>query len=343
MAYRLRDLANRFQCRLIGDTETEIHSVCTLQQGKSGGISFLANRKYAKHLASTQASAVILRASDASNSPVPVLIHENPYACYARVAQYISAVESAASSVHASAVIASASRIAGNVTIGPNVVIGNDVTIAEGCYIGPGCTLSDGVSIGRDSHLHSNITVYKDCIIGERALIHAAVVIGADGFGIAQDQGEWVKVPQLGRVVIGDDVEIGASTTVDRGAIDDTVIGNGVKLDNQIQIGHNVRLGDHTAIAGCVGVAGSAVIGQRCTIGAMTLVLGHLELVDDVHITAQSLVTKSINTPGVYSSGTPLQHNAAWKRNFTRFGQLDDMARRLKKIERQVNPDDASD
>lgn len=342
MAFRLSDLADRFNCDIVGDPATEITSVCTLQDGNNGGISFLANRKYRKHLPDTNASAVILRRSDVDQCPVPALVHDNPYACYARIAAYIASPSSVVASVHPSAIIHERAQIGDDVFIGPHVVIDENTRIGDGAYIGPGCVLSANVRLGDNAYLHSNITVYEGCEIGHRARIHAGVVIGADGFGIAQDEGIWIKVPQLGRVIIGDDVEIGASTTIDRGAIEDTVIGNGVKLDNQIQIGHNVHLGDHTAIAGCVGVAGSAVIGRRCTIGAMTLVLGHLELADDVHITAQSLVTKSLPKPGVYSSGTPLQDNAVWKRNFTRFGQLDDMAKRLKNLERQVVMDDDS-
>ena len=209
-------------------------------------------------------------------------------------------------------------------------MIGND------CVIGAGSVISPGVSIGEGSVLHANVTVYKECILGCNVILHSGVVIGADGFGIAEENGKWVKVPQLGRVIIGDNVEIGANTTIDRGAIEDTVLEEGVKLDNQIQIGHNVHIGAHTAMAGCSGIAGSTRIGRRCTIGAAAVVLGHLELADDVHLTACSMVTNSINKAGVYSSGTPLQPNAIWKRNFTRFGQLDEIAKRLAILEKQM-------
>jgi len=335
--YHLGDLAERFDCQLHGDADTRITTVCTLQGGRSEAISFLANSRYYPHLATTQASAVILKPEDVSKSPVPALAHSNPYACYARVATLLSQEpDPQVSDIHPSAAIHETATLGANVTIGPNCFIDENVTIGDNCYIGPNIVISMGVQIGEAGKLHSNISVYQDCVIGKRAILHAGVVIGADGFGIAQDNGEWVKVPQLGRVLIGDDVEIGASTTVDRGAIEDTVIEDGVKLDNQIQIGHNVRIGAHTAIAGCSGVAGSATIGKRCTIGGMAVVLGHLELADDVHITAQSMVTKSIKEPGVYSSSTPLQPNSRWRRNYARIGQLDEIAKRLNKLDKTI-------
>ncbi len=336
MAYLLGDLAEYADCRLKGNPSIEIDKVCTLYDGKAGGITFLANRKYARYLKTTRASAVILRSDDASSCPVATLIHDNPYVCYARVAGYISHNDTVTKEIHSSAVIHDTSTVGEGVTLGANVVIGANVSIGDNSYIGPGCIISDNVVIGESVNLHSNVTIYKQCVLGCNALIHAGVVIGSDGFGIAQDRGKWIKVPQLGRVIIGDNVEIGASTTIDRGTIEDTIIGDGVKLDNQIQIGHNVRIGEHTAIAGCTGIAGSAEIGCRCTIGGMGLILGHLKIADDVHLTAQSMVTKSIKTVGVYSSGTPLQTNARWKRNFARFTQLDGIAKRLKKLEQQL-------
>lgn len=337
MGYSLQELADRFDCDLQGDGLTIIETVCTLHQAKPKAISFLANPRYRHYLSSTDASAVIIQKQDASNCQVPALLHDNPYACYARIAQFLIGEISHAGGIHPTSIVDERVKLGKNVFIGAHSVIGQGTLIGDNTYIGSGCVISDNVEIGSDSYLHANITVYKSCIVGKRSIVHAGVVIGADGFGIAQDQGKWVKVPQTGRVIIGDDVEIGASTTIDRGAIEDTIIEDGVKLDNQIQIGHNVRIGAHTAIAGCVGIAGSAEIGERCTIAAMTLVLGHLKLANDVHITAQSMVTKSIDEPGIYSSGTPLQENALWKRNFTRFGQLDDIAKRLSNIEKQLD------
>lgn len=344
MAYSLTDLANQFGCHIAGDPDTKIFKVCTLRPGVTGGISFLANRRYGKYLAKTNASAVIVKQADVKHCPVPALIHENPYACYARIATYLTQESDAIkSSIHPSAVIHETVNIGNNVSIGSYVVIEGNVTIGDNSYIGSGCVLSKNVNIGEGAYLHSNITIYRDCYIGKRALIHAGVVIGADGFGFAWDNDQWVKVPQLGGVTIGDDVEIGANTTIDRGTIDNTIIGNGVKLDNQVQIAHNVKLGDNSAIAACVGIAGSTVIGRRCVVGGMVGISGHIELVDDVHITARSGVSNSIKSPGRYSSGVfLLEYSMRWKRNMVRFSQLDDMAKQLKNLERSLNSADQS-
>lgn len=333
MAFTLGEIAEHIGCEIKGDPDLVIERVCTLQSGIKGGITFLSNRKYSQYLQSTQASAVILAEKDVEQCPVSALIHANPYVCYARVAHYISAQEKTSEGVHPTAVVHPEASISSTASIAANVVIEANVCIEDDVVIGAQCTIGKGSMIKQGSRLNTNISVYNDTQIGKRAIIHSGVVIGADGFGIAQDDGQWVKVPQLGRVSIGDDVEIGANTTIDRGAIEDTVIGNGVKLDNQIQIGHNVVIGDHTAMAGCSGVAGSTVIGQRCTIGAAAVVLGHLELVDDVHVTACTMVSKSITEAGVYSSGTPMQANSKWKRNYTRFAQLDELAKRVRELE----------
>lgn len=338
MSYRLGELAERFDCQLNGDPDTCISTVCTLQSGKPQAISFLANSRYQRYLVKTEAAAVILKPEDADKCPVPSLAHANPYVCYARIAALLAAEDNTSDGgIHPTAVIDDSAKIGIGASVGAHAVIGKNAVLEDDCRIGPAVIIGNEVIIGQSSYLHSNISVYHGCIIGKRVILHAGVIIGADGFGIAQHNGEWVKVPQMGRVVIGDDVEIGANTTVDRGAIEDTILEQGVKLDNQIQIGHNVRIGAHTAMAGCSGVAGSTVIGKRCTIGAAAVVLGHLELVDDVHITACSMVTRSITEPGAYSSGTPLQANRQWRRNFTRFGQLDDIAKRLARLEKMIN------
>jgi UDP-3-O-[3-hydroxymyristoyl] glucosamine N-acyltransferase len=336
VGYYLQDIADRLDCDVRGDPKTEINSVCTLDQGKPGAITFLANPKYRRYLKNTQAAAVILRQEDAADCPVPALVHDNPYACYAKITQLLYPSDNSSHAVHESAVIADTASLGDNVNVGPFSCIEAGAVIGNNTYIGPGCTVSANTIMGDNCYLHSNVTLYHDCVIGNRVRCHAGVVIGADGFGIAQENGIWVKVNQVGRVVIGDDVEIGANTSIDRGAIEDTVIEEGVKLDNLIQIGHNVHIGAHTAMAGCSGVAGSTVIGRRCTIGARGSILGHLSLADDVHITACSMVTKSIEEPGVYSSGTPLQSNTQWRRNFTRFAQLDDIAKRLGKVEKKL-------
>lgn len=331
-AYRLEYLANRFGCQLYGDPDICITSVCTLQNGKPNAISHLTNPKYSCYMASTKASAVILKAAYAGKYSIPVLVHPNPHACYARVAALLSRENNQQiSEIHPSAVIHKTASLGTNVTIGAHCFVGENTTIGDNCYIGPGVTLSAGTQVGAASVLYSNVSVYRDCVIGQRAILHSGVVIGADGFGFAQDNGEWIKVPQLGSVIIGDDVEVGANTTIDRGAIGDTIIEDGVKLDNQVQIGHNVHLGQHTLISGCVGIAGSATIGKHCTIGGGAGINGHIEVADNVHITAKSVVLQSITKPGTYSSGTPLQPNSRWRRNFVLIGQLNKIIKGLKK------------
>jgi len=336
MTVSLGELAAHVGGGVIGDSEVRIAAVATLQNAQSGQIAFLANSKYRRYLASTKASAVILSDSDAAYCVCPALVVKNPYLAYARIATLLNPVAPPQSGIHTSAVISPDCELSDTVSIGPNVVIESGVCLGEGVVIGAGCYLGSEVRIACHTRLYPNVNVYHQVRIGERGLIHSGVVLGSDGFGMASDNGVWVKVPQLGRVVIGDDVEIGANTTIDRGALDDTVIENGVRLDNQIQIAHNVRIGAHTAIAGCVGVAGSTRIGQRCQIGGGVGVVGHLDIADDVYITAMSLVTGNIHKPGIYSSGTGLESNAGWQKNAVRFRQLDDMARRLRELERRI-------
>jgi UDP-3-O-[3-hydroxymyristoyl] glucosamine N-acyltransferase len=236
--------------------------------------------------------------------------------------------------IHASAVIEAGAVVHPTAEVGPGCHVAEGAVIGERVVLGSGCAIGAGSRIGDDSRLYPRVTVYHDCEIGRRAIVHSGAVIGADGFGMAPEQGRWRKIPQLGRVVIGDDVEVGANTTIDRGALDDTLIEEGVKLDNQIQIGHNVRVGAHSALAGCVGVAGSARIGRRCTIGGGAVILGHLELADDVHVSAASVVTRSLRQPGHYAGVYPLQSNDAWARNAARLRNLDDLAERLRALEK---------
>ena len=337
MAVTLGELAEQVGAELHGDALCRIDNVATLQNAGKGSISFLANPRYRKHLLNTSASAVILTAEDLEACPAAALVTSNPYACYARVARLLQPLDSWKPGIHASATVSDKAEIAASAWIGPQAVIGDGVIVGENVFIGPGCVLEHDVLVGDDSRLSANITLCHAVQIGKRALFHPGVVIGSDGFGIANDEGRWVKVPQLGSVRIGDDVEIGANTTVDRGALEDTVIEDGVKLDNQIQVAHNVVIGAHTAVAGCVGIAGSARIGRHCSIGGNAGILGHLEIVDNVHITAKSLVTHSIREPGLYSSGVPLQVNRDWRRNSVRFKQLDDLARRLRRIEKALD------
>lgn len=336
MTYTLGELAQHVNGTVQGDATCLIENVAPLESAVPGQVAFLSSSRMRKHLADTRASAVILSEEMLGDCPVAAIVVDNPHLAYARIAQLLNPVSRPAAGVHHTVVVSESSKVSSSASIGAHCVIGSHCNIGENVVIGAGCVIGDNVYIGANTQLVANITLCDGIRIGERGIVHPGVVIGADGFGLANDNGQWVKVPQLGTVIIGDDVEIGANTTIDRGALTDTVIENGVKLDNQIQVAHNVMIGADTAIAGCVGIAGSARIGKRCTIAGGTGIVGHIEIVDDVHVTAMSLVTKSLTRPGIYSSGTPLQENHDWHRNFVRFRQLDDMARRLKMLEKQI-------
>ena len=332
----LAELAQQVGGQVRGDGAVKITGIGTLQSARAGQISFLANPRYRKFLSATQASAIIVSADGAAECPGNALIVANPYVAYARIAGFFAGRRIEDAGVHATAVVSASVRLGARVTLGAHSVVGEDAVLGDDVWIGAGCVLGNNVAIGTGSRLEANITLWHDTRIGRRALIHPGVVVGADGFGLANDSGVWVKVPQLGCVRIGDDVEIGANTTIDRGALEDTVIEDGVKLDNLIQIGHNVHIGAHTAIAACTAIAGSAKIGKYCGIGGCVGIVGHLEIADHVQITGMSMVTRSIPEAGVYSSGTPLEPNAQWHKNFARFKHIDDMWRRIKHLEAQL-------
>lgn len=339
----LGELAKRLGAQVTGDADCEIHRVATLINAGEGDIAFLHDRKHRRFLNKTGASAVIVNQSNAADLPTNGLIVENPHTAYIKVAEWLNPVQPLNPGIHPSATIDQDCHIHPGAYIGPQCVVEAGAVIAEGCEIGPGCLIGKDAEIGQATKLVANVTICHGVKIGSRAILHPGVVVGADGFGLANDQGKWIKVPQVGTVLIGDDVEIGANTTIDRGAIENTVIGNGVKLDNLIQIGHNVQIGDHTAIAACTAIAGSAQIGKHCAIGGCVGIVGHLEIADNVTITGMSHVSQAITKPGVYSSGTPLEENKKWHRNFIRLKQLDEMARRLKNIEKQIDPEAAED
>jgi len=324
-----RTLADRFGLELRGDPDLTIEGVATLARAEPGQLAFLANTRYRSQLADSQASLVVLRAEDAEAAPSAVLIAKDPYTAFAKIAALFDSKPVRTPGVHPSAVVDPSARIAASAHIGPFVTVGAHSTIGDGCVVGPGCVIGDDCTLGEGSELIARVTLVTRVRLGKRVLIHPGAVIGADGFGLAMDSGHWIKVPQLGGVVVGDDCEIGANTTIDRGALDDTVLEEDVRLDNQIQIGHNVRIGAHTAMAGCSAAAGSARIGRYCLIGGAAGVLGHLEICDRVVVTAMSLVTSSITEPGEYSSGTPLTDNRTWRKNAARFKQLDALARRV--------------
>jgi UDP-3-O-[3-hydroxymyristoyl] glucosamine N-acyltransferase len=335
-SYRIGELAQRFGLELRGDGSGVIRGVAPLARAGREQLAFLANARYAVDLATSGAGAVVLRAEHADASPVPTLVTRDPYLAYARIAALFERQPAAIPGTHATAVVAVGARIDPTASIGPHCTIDADSTIEAGAVLGPHCVVGAGCRIGAQAHLVARVTLVTRVVLGKRVLIHPGAVLGADGFGIARGENGWVKVPQLGGVHIGDDCEIGANTTVDRGALEDTVLEEDVRLDNQIQIAHNVHIGAHTALAGCAAVAGSAKIGCDCLIGGSAGVLGHLEVADGVTITAMSLVTHSIRKAGVYSSGAPIEENRAWRRNTARLRHLDDMARRIAALEKQL-------
>jgi UDP-3-O-[3-hydroxymyristoyl] glucosamine N-acyltransferase len=332
MTITLGELAIRFGCTLKGEPDVEIDRVATLERAGDRSISFLANPRYRRHLAATRAAAVIVEPRFADECPVAALVTPDAYATYARVATLLHPEPAWPGGVDSSARLGQRVRIAPSASIAAAVVIEDDVSVGERTRIGPGCVVMAGCTIGDDTRLSANVTLCRGVRVGARVLFHPGVVIGADGFGLAPERGAWVKVPQIGAVRIGDDVEIGANTTVDRGAIDDTVIEDGVKLDNQIQIGHNVRIGAHTAIAGCTGVSGSTTIGRNCMIAGMVGIAGHLSICDGVVVTGRTMVSRSIRKPGVYSGGLAADEARRWRRNSARFRHLDELAKRVEAL-----------
>jgi len=327
MSLTLGELAGQIRGELQkGDPDCRIAAVATLQHAHAGEISFLANPGYRKYLQATQASAVILRQEDAADCPVAVIVSSNPYASYARAAALIVPAARPASGVHATAVLDDDCEVDALAWVGPHCIIEAGAVIHAGVQLAGGCFIGAGSVVGADCKLSANVVVCHDVTIGERVNILPGAVIGSDGFGLANENGRWLNVPQLGSVRVGNDVEIGANTTIDRGALDDTVLEEGVRLDNQIQVAHNVHIGAHTAIAGCVGISGSARIGKYCMIGGGAGIVGHLEIADHVIITGMTMVTKSITKPGAYSSGV----------TYARMRQLDKLARKVHALERSL-------
>jgi UDP-3-O-[3-hydroxymyristoyl] glucosamine N-acyltransferase len=330
---RLGELAASAGVELQGDPDREIRGVATLDCAEAGDIAFLANRRYRGELSTSRAGAVILQAADRAHWHGDALVTKNPYLAYARVADLLHPWEAPPPGTHPSAVVSQSARIDAAAVIGPLCVVEDGVEIGPGVHLGPGCIVGEGTRIGADTRLVARVTVLHQCVIGARCILHPGAIIGSDGFGNANDGGRWVKVPQLGRVVIGDDVEIGANTTVDRGSLRDTVISDGVRLDNLIQVGHNVIIGEHTAAAAFVGISGSTTIGRRCMLGGAAGLAGHLSIADDVFVTGMAMVTHSLREPGAYSSGIPATPNREWRRNVARFQHLDDLARRVRALE----------
>jgi len=337
MVFTLGELAELTDSKLQGGEACIIKGIDTLQDAKAEYISFVSNPKYIKLLNETNASAVILSPSLADSYSGNMLINNDPYLTFAKVVNLFHRDEIFKSNIHTSANIAKSAIIAEHVNIAENVVIGEGVKINEGVTIGAGCFIGDNSIVNDDVFLHPNVTLYSDTVVGENSIIHSGAVIGADGFGYApQKDKSWYKILQVGNVVIGSDVEIGANTTIDRAALGSTKIANGVKLDNQIQIGHNTKIGEHTAIAAGTLIAGSTTIGRYCQIAGAVAIAGHLKIADNVIITGKSMVIKSINKSGVFSSGIAADENKKWRRNAIRFSQLDEMAKTIKGLEKQV-------
>lgn len=341
MELSLGELAIRHGLELRGDPGQRVSRVGTLQHAGPDAVSFLANPRYRKHLGSTQAGAVVLEAEHAAECVAAVLVSRNPYAAYARIAADLNPEPDFAPGIRPGAHVDPTAEVAATAAVAPGAVIEANVRIGPGAYIGPNSVVGAGAQIGAGSRLVANVTICHGVRLGARVLVHPGVVIGADGFGLAREPEGWIKVPQLGGVDIGDDVEIGANTTIDRGAIDDTVIENGVKLDNQIQVAHNVRIGAHTVIAGCTGISGSTTIGSNCMIAGAVGVGGHIDIPDGTVVTGMTMVSRSIPRRGVYSGSLPFDEAARWRRNAARFRQLDALAKRLARLERlQGDTDD---
>lgn len=336
MACTVAELATRLGCELRGDPETRISGVGTLAVAGPEQLSFFANRRYRDALKTTAAGAVLLSEQDLPDCPANALIHDNPYAAYARAAAWLHPQPEASAGVHTSAVVASSARIDPGAEIGPCAVVGEDTEIGAGTVIAGGAVLGAHCRVGAGCRIGANVTLCDNVTLGERVIVHPGAVIGADGFGLAREPEGWLKVPQLGGVRIGNDVEIGACTSIDCGAIEDTVIADGVKLDNQIQVAHNVRIGEHTVVAACAGISGSTVIGRRCVIAGMVGFVGHIEVADDVVVTGRSMVSRSLDKAGTYSGALPVDEAGRWRRNSARFRKLDELTRSVRALEKQV-------
>jgi UDP-3-O-[3-hydroxymyristoyl] glucosamine N-acyltransferase len=336
-AVTLDELARRFGGEVVGDGSVRLTGIGSLERAGATQISFLSNSRYRGLLETTNAAAVIVGPSDREATSIPRLVINNPYLYFARVTAFFYPPARPWPGIHPSAVVEEGASVAASASLGPFAFVAAGAYVGERCIIGSHVSIGAGTVVGEDSQLYPRVVVYADCEIGKRVILHAGVVIGADGFGLAQDAGRWVKIPQVGRVIIGDDVEVGANTTIDRGALDDTVIEEGVKLDNQIQVGHNVRIGAHTAIAGCVGISGSAKIGRHCTIGGGVGIVGHLEICDNAHVSGFTLISKSITKPGQYTSQLPQMTHAEWLKTAAHWRHLDTLAEKIKELKRRVD------
>lgn len=334
--YSLAELARHVGAELRGPAELPISGLAALQEAGPQQLTFLANAQYRKHLAGTQAGAVLLTPADAEGYAGAALVLGNPYLAFAQLSHLFDRKPVAVPGIHPTAQVADDALVDPSASVGPGVVIESGARIGARVALGAHCVIGARSVIGDDGWLAPRVTLYHDVRIGQRVVIQSGAVLGGEGFGFANDKGVWVKIAQIGGVTVGDDVEIGANTTIDRGALADTVIGNGVKLDNQIMIAHNVQIGDHTAMAGCCGISGSTKIGRHCMIAGGVGMVGHIEVCDNVFVTGMTMVTRSITEPGAYSSGTAMQPAAEWRKSAARLRQLDDMAKRLQLLEKRL-------
>ncbi|KAF3996254.1 UDP-3-O-(3-hydroxymyristoyl)glucosamine N-acyltransferase [Glaciimonas immobilis] len=342
MSIRLKQLVDSLGGQLIGDADIEIFGIAPLNDATVTEVTFLSNPKFRIQATQSQAAAIILSAEDdvivGASYRGARIIASNPYVYFARTAQFFAALNAPVvpAGVHPSAVVDCSAQVAMTAFVGANAVIEAGAIIGDGVYIGSGSVIGRAVKIGAMTHLHANVTIYAECEIGRRAIVHSGAVIGADGFGFANDGGKWIKIPQIGRVLIGDDVEIGANTTIDRGAMTDTVIEEGVKLDNQIQIAHNCHIGAHTAIAACAGIAGSAKIGKYCSIGGAAMIHGHITIVDHVHVSAGTLALRSILEPGQYTGFYPIAKHGDWEKSAALVRNLSTTREKIRALEKTI-------
>lgn len=332
--YSLEELADRLQLTVSGDPARRISGLATLESAGPEDLAFLSNKKYQSQLARTRAAAVILRAEFVEACPVDCLVADDPYVSFARASRLFSNAPVPVSGVHPTAVVSEDAQLDQSVSVGPNAVVEEGTVLGAGVVIGANAYVGHRCHLGAGTRIYPGVVLYHDVRLGESCVVHSQTVIGADGFGYAPGSSGWEKITQLGGVRIGNRVEIGACTTIDRGALDHTVIEDGVIIDNLVQIAHNCRIGKNTAIAGCAGLAGSAIIGANCTLAGGTGVVGHVEICDNVHVTGRTMVTKSITEPGSYSSGTPMMNTRDWKRSAVRFAQLESMQQRLAALEK---------
>lgn len=332
-------LAEKLNAELTGDAACGVSAVASLEKAGPGQLSFLSNSKFRTYLAQSQASAVLIKADDLPfvAPGVNTLVVADPYVAFAKAAQLLDTTPvSAAPGIHPSAVVDPSAQIAIDAAVGAQAVIAANAVVASGAQIGAGCFIGEGAEIGANTRLWANVSVYHGVKIGERCVVQSGAVIGADGFGFANERGQWLKIPQTGSVIIGNDCEIGANTCLDRGAIENTVIGNNVIIDNLCQIAHNVKIGDHTAIAGCTTVAGSTTIGRYCIIGGAAVINGHIEICDGAQVSGMAMLMKPVTEKGVYTSGLPATTNAEWRRNTAKLRQIDQLYQRVKQLEKQL-------